>query len=1419
MKKFLPKLLLFVVILSCFVAVPRPTQAQNLDTQLPQVGSWIRDPEVTRVGKNASRSGMLLDWTLKEYRWTAQSYDGTNNPLVPFWQIVQRIVYALFLVVIMITAFILIVTRGKSLSAKRFLPRFFLVILLVTFSFSLVQFLYQITDIFQGFFLRNPQGAIISSRDLLFIGFDYRTFEGLRRFGPDFDETAFTSLLFVKLTAFTYYAMSILLIIRKIILWFFVVISPVFPLLILFYPVRNTAKIWIGEFFRWLLYAPLFAIFLSGLVRLWQSNLPLLFSNEGVGDPSKIIYPTAINILLGGPQQQVGINNSINLPDTFALYLVAIIMLWVVIILPFILLQIFLDYMMAFNYRENPAVKQMMGIINNRLTPPANPKTPIIPVGPVTTGMARNLPFTRKYTAPTSTGLAREIPRATNISQRTRIDRSTPVLRSKTAEISRLTNLSIPTMRDIARYEREKLANSVLMQKESVRTQEILRNIANPASIPTVTERDRFRQIREKLVTESTKGDQISSSVLNAASLFNSYVSSSSTQSASNTLQTIIQQLANPSVITNTTDREKITEVREKLISVKDTGKEYVTSILKSISVQDKSQTKETSLQSVLQKLSQTNSITDQKEKLQYQTLREKITDASRSGNQLATLVKESLEKSTSSEQVQHIQQELIRAKEQGNPLAGEILKQVQNESEKAVDSQTIITQLEEAKKQGDPLATLLLQLITQKKSQTQKAPVPANAKTKSGSFPVVNRIQQVSLDDYEAVKKMWSENYRDLDVPQSISGTQSRKQWISSDIADIEQTINLLTSQNSADVEEGMKQVADILPFLLIGGFSQTEIVAYLKAKLEAGKSVLEEVEKQVEEEDTLLETKRRTTENEKYLAASQEINETNYSQNTKQSVTNNFNTTYVSNEYSEATGDQSDVSTPTSTLLQLTHLSLPTIKDIVRFEQSKIAERKEMLSESERILTYLAHPERLSSEERVKYQELHEQLLTESEKGNTVARAILAATSPESQTNEITDENMNEFIESLQSSLTTIRNQSDIKPEDVKKVLLSLTNAENLSQQKDKELYMQIKQEILTNTSSSVAQQLREILNDPSKAVSLDKLSSDIQLAKTNGDKIAEDISHLLPTLVISGGSQKDSLVTKIQTTLQSVQKHQTQNIVRFLEKLGKPEQISVATERTNFTKLVERLSQEQDINNLSATLLNAAKDENKEMRASEVYSMLKTEVQKGDPLALYITQSLLPPSKEVSTSVREIYKEIVREKEKGNKVAEKIFDSLAKPYVKTRKLGAIVLPRQNRVQQVSLDDYEAVKKLWYEIYLQSDVPKKGEEVQTREEWIKGDQEVIQQVINLLSSENEEEIASGMEIVKDILPFLLIGGFSKDEVIGYLKAKQEAGSMALETLQARTEGEDTKMVVEKSHEQSLKQSAQEMPLEEKQG
>jgi hypothetical protein len=50
------------------------------------------------------------------------------------------------------------------------------------------------------------------------------------------------------------------------------------------------------------------------------------------------------------------------------------------------------------------------------------------------------------------------------------------------------------------------------------------------------------------------------------------------------------------------------------------------------------------------------------------------------------------------------------------------------------------------------------------------------------------------------------------------------------------------------------MEMVGSILPFLLMGGFSKSEVVAYLKAKLAAAKSVMEAANKKQEEEDSMI-------------------------------------------------------------------------------------------------------------------------------------------------------------------------------------------------------------------------------------------------------------------------------------------------------------------------------------------------------------------------------------------------------------------------------------------------------------------------------------------------------------------------------------------------------------------------------------
>ncbi|MBI4084618.1 MAG: hypothetical protein HY431_01805 [Candidatus Levybacteria bacterium] len=774
MRKYLPKLFFVFLALAFFITSVFPTQvfAQRGDPRLTQPvppprsqdtpipggptnipdapgpqpiadDTWVQDKEVTFTGKNAARAGLLLNWALSDYAWSHVK-NKKKNPLEDFWAEIRNVVLALLVLFIIVTAFILITTRGRSITAKRFIPRFIAVVLLILFSFALIQLMYQATDVIQGYFLKSKPNSFcppkcISQQDLLFVGWEYKPFTGVRRYGEQFEESAFISLLLVKLTALTYYVMVGVLVIRKIILWFFIIISPIFPLLLLYYPVRNTAKIWLGEFFRWLMYAPLFAIFLGGLVSLWQSNIPMDFDFSKVHKVKQIIFPTAINIMIGGPQQQVNFTNSINLADTFALYIVALLMLWGVIIVPWILLQIFLDYAFSYNYSENPVFRQFMGFMGNK-PPPTAPSPP-----PSSSGIARALPFKDFIMPqmPKGAGIAMQIPRDTRMQQPVRV----PLQINKQAQqdILKLTNLSVPTMRDIGRFETSILSRDIQKQADMNRMRQSLQQISTTRV-----------DVREQLQKASQQGNAMASSVLQAA---NSITRIATVPTAVTTQQVsnIIQYLAKPETVSNPSQRQQV-------ITLKDT-----------------------------------------------------LTRQSKAGNQLAVVV--------------------INA-----------TKGLPSETQ----SQRVAEKLKEAKAKGDPLAQAIAGL--------------GGPSVPSG-LPNVNRIQQVSLDDYEAVRKMWTENYNNLDVPRSITGAQDRKSWVKEDIKQISETINLLSSTDPRQVEEGMQQVSNILPFLLMGGFSQSEIIAYLRAKQEAGKSVLTELEKTQQEEETMVEREQKTTQKEAHM------------------------------------------------------------------------------------------------------------------------------------------------------------------------------------------------------------------------------------------------------------------------------------------------------------------------------------------------------------------------------------------------------------------------------------------------------------------------------------------------------------------------------------------------------------------------
>jgi hypothetical protein len=1494
MKKFLPKLyvLLFIIGIVAVLLVPQAT------AQVPD-GSWVIDKEVTFIGKNAARSGLLLDWTLQDYKWASVSA-GMQNPLIPFWVTIRNIVYALFILFVIATAFILVTTRGRSLAAKRFLPRFLVVVLLVTFSFSLIQFLYQITDGIQGFFLRTSPSVpcppeCISQKDLFYWSWDYREFIGLRKVGDENSESAYISLILTKLSAMTYYVMIGILLVRKIILWFFIIVSPIFPLLLLYYPVRNTAKIWIGEFFRWLFYAPLFAVFLAGLVSLWRQQIPMRFLTGGEG-----VYPTAVNILLAGPQQSAAFNNSVNLTDTYALYVVALIMLWVVIILPFILLQIFLDYMSNISFRDNPAWSQMITMINKRFPPNPPPVTPV-PPGPASTGLAKALPFRNRFQMPTTTGLAREVPRPAAVPAQ--VNRQQSI--SNRSEIEKMTSITVPTMRDIARLETARLQKDTSQLREISKIRENLEKIANPASITSSVERDRFVQMRDSLIKERDLGNPMAASILKAAESMSKVSTSSKATSETNTLKEVLQsiakpevvkslekdkyvelrdrlikesekgntvattilntantlteststtsvvetktikevisQLAAPSTITNSSERERVASLKEQLIQQEKSGNTVAREVLATIekvsstttSQEEKEQqitrlkdaliketekgntlassllalmrsekatTDRTNIKEIIRQLASPNTVTNATDREKVTSLKDQLIKEEKAGNQVAEKVLSAIREvqSASSETerekvLTELREALLQEANKGNDLAISVLSSIKTEGAD-VDVQKVKDKLEKAKANGDSLAATLLALLASKEAEKKVA-----ADTKAigkAAIPTTNRIQQVSLDDYEAVKDMWVENYQNLDVPQSLEGEQSRSQWIEEDMSQIEDTINLLSSTNEEDIQKGMEQVSNILPFLLIGGFSQEEIKAYLKAKLEAGKVALKIVEATKSEEDTLLEVKKSATEQAKTMTTSQEATIPTMSNDRSGSESYSSIAPSPSVSQNSSSGSSSDLSYESGLKSSSSHASDTR-------SQQYTGSRAESVSSSG-----------LSTDRTGDSPEHATEVFSSntSEAGNPQHTTIIKPQITLNVTAQLPEES---------KKILHLANITIPKMMEIAKYEASLKSGRNADSAKE-----------MLNAIANIANP--NVISDPQKKAQVASLRDLLIKESQKGNPVAESI------LSAAGVADKE----KVGST-----QGQLGQIIKLLKDLFDPTQIKNPTEREKYIDLKKKIEEKalsgeplasaimqtikrmnQDyvfaVHELYAEIKDPQKitERARAEKMQKIHEILEQEQKTGNMLAgnmLKDTTSDVTIDNILKTKV-----ELTQEKEKGNTIAQdiltefpaipavdtvsaqnikKVLDTgLSKKdplavYVQTFLLRKedikddnILLPESNKLQAVSLDDYESVKKLWMDNYRNAE---------TKDEDLVRDEKDITDAVNLLASPDKERIEQGMEKVSLILPFLLIGGFSQSEVVSYLKAKREA----IKAIKAEREEAEEKISTERlsSHTQ----------------
>lgn len=462
---------------------------------------WVQDPEVVAIGQNGERAKQLLWWVFSH-----NSLD-THPSILSVWTMSRNITYFLLVLATVLVGLGIIIGQKNNFNLKinvsNQLLKVALLLLYITFSATFVIFLIQMSDIIMQFFIKSLGADKIfnifftnadSSSYLAASERGYRDIAttGCSNLSLRASESVRFSKLIIMFTNVTYFVIGIIFILRKVVLWFMLIASPFIAILFPFPITHNTGILWIKLFFQWLFYGPLFGLFLGGVAKMWDSSnsIPFQFDFQRIGQETSFVFPTAISVSYNGPsiKSLTDINPMIssNYIDTFAEYLISLIMLWVVIILPWFLLRTFQDYCCdGINSIKNILLSKM-DTFKGGINPPKPPLSP------------------NKL----STKMDMKIYMNNNIPLKAKIDNIDEIKRANTDEIKKAMQISASKIVDVANFE----INSGL---KDMATKNI-EYLKNPMSAQTPTERQQYMHLRSELFERATKGDEAARRTLSA---------------------------------------------------------------------------------------------------------------------------------------------------------------------------------------------------------------------------------------------------------------------------------------------------------------------------------------------------------------------------------------------------------------------------------------------------------------------------------------------------------------------------------------------------------------------------------------------------------------------------------------------------------------------------------------------------------------------------------------------------------------------------------------------------------------------------------------------------------------------------------------------------------------------------------------
>jgi hypothetical protein len=721
-----------------------------------------------------------------------------NHPvLTKVWATARNLSYFfVILTAALLGLGIIIGQRTNFETGIKFWPaitKILLSILYIAFSATIIIAIVQLSEVMMKFFIENLGG-----KDLFNIYFsgvsqekNYVNFVGCRDLNIRVQEAAKTEILMLKLTSWGYYFMGVMLLLRQIILWFLLFVSPFLAILLSLTFIKNVGTIWIRVFFQWVFYGPFFALFLGGMATIWKYGIPFIFDFSRINTTAGYIYPTAINILYGGPAQTLTVANNSNYVDTFVEYIITLIMLWAVTIFPWFLLRTLRDYCCeGINAMKN----MMLANLN-----PGHPNGPSPSPTPIPANISSNV------------GVEMKSSRETETTVKTRIETIEEIKKAKTEDISRSLNIKATNITDIAHFETNKTLNEA--------TNKNINYLKNPIQASTPAERQKYMNIRSELSSRAARSDLAARQIINVFT-------------ASKTEQSHIRQ----NIITTLPKMIPVAQVISYKLKLPQEKVEQISSAITNAVINNKNTIETISQKSGVEMGKTTQILNSLHQNINFPTTKvvQKISDDTKIEKEKVTsVIKEFSVQIKSDVKIgEAITKENNFDSDQVKKVI-DIQEQIFNEPEKNIE-QTVV--------------------------------IPPT----------------VSIDEYEQVKKMWTRQYEKGEVPVT-ENLKSRSAWIDQDIVIITNTLNKLLSSQEEIRQQGLDDVGYVLPIFLVNNLTGEQLVAYLKAKIEAAKMVkaLIDREKEVTErlkagaEETIDVLKLKKKEEEKTMEMKEELDE----------------------------------------------------------------------------------------------------------------------------------------------------------------------------------------------------------------------------------------------------------------------------------------------------------------------------------------------------------------------------------------------------------------------------------------------------------------------------------------------------------------------------------------------------------------